>query len=109
MKRENKITFRVSEHEKKMILAKLKKSKISLSEFCRYATLGKEIRHVEGLDKCSYELNKIGNNINQIAVLCHQRAVQNPNLDDIRKQLCGVTERIYGVLGGDEDGDSQAD
>lgn len=109
MKRENKITFRVSEHEKKMILAKLKKSKISLSDFCRYATLGKEIRHVEGLDKCSYELNKIGNNINQIAVLCHQRAIQNPNLNEIRKQLCRVTERIYDMLGGDEDGDNQAD
>lgn len=109
MKRENKITFRVSEHEKKMILSKLKKSKISLSDFCRYATLGKEIRHIEGLDKCNYELNKIGNNINQIALLCHQRAVENPNLDEIRKQLCEVIERIYGVLGGDSDGDSQTD
>lgn len=109
MKRENKITFRISDYEKKMILAKLKKSKISLSDFCRYATLGKEIRHFDGLEKCSYELNKIGNNINQITVLCHQRAVQNPNLDEIRKQLCGVVECIYAVLGGDDVGDSQAD
>ena len=109
MKREIKITFRVSAYEKKRILAKLKKSKISLSDFCRYATLGKEIRHIEGLDQCNYELNKIGNNINQIALLCHQRAVQNPNLIEIQRQLCEVTERIYSVLGGDADGNREAD
>lgn len=110
MNKTRKITFRVSDYEHKLIQSKLKKAGIGLSEFCRYAVLGKEVRHIEGLDKCGYELNKIGNNINQIALLCHQRAVQNPNLDEIRKQLCAVTERIYDVLGGGEDiGDSQAD
>lgn len=110
MNKTRKITFRVSDHEHKLILAKTKKSGIRLSEFCRYAVLGKEVRHIEGLDKCGYELNKIGTNLNQIALLCHQRAVQNPNLDEIRQQLCKVTERIYDVLGGGEGiGDSKAD
>lgn len=79
-----------------------------MSDFCRHAVLGKEIRTVKGLDKCSYELNKIGNNLNQLTVLCHQRAVQNPNLETMQAQLSAVLERIYIVLGGDEDGDSQA-
>ena len=109
MNREQKITFRVSAYEKKQILAKVKKSGIHLSDFCRHAALGKEVQHIEGLDKCSYELNKIGGNINQIAVLCHQRAVQNPNLTEIQQQLQEVTERIYAVLGGDDHGNRQAD
>lgn len=109
MNRTQKITFRVSPYEHKLIQSKVKKSGVKLSGFCRYAALGKEIRHIEGLDQCAYELNKIGNNINQLTVLCHQRAVENPSLDEIRRQLLAVLERIYGVLGGEEDGDCQTD
>lgn len=109
MNRTLKITFRVSAHENKLIQAKVKRSGIRLSEFCRYAVLGKEVRHIEGLDQCTYELNKIGSNINQLTILCHQRAVQNPNLTVIQEQLTSVIERIYSLLGGENDGDSQAD
>jgi len=80
-----------------------------MSDFCRHAVLGKEVRTAKGLDKCSYELNKIGNNLNQLTVLCHQRAVQNPNLEAMQIQLSNVLERIYTALGGDDNGDSQAD
>lgn len=108
MNRTHKISFRVSDYEHKLVQSKVKKSGIRMSDFCRHAVLGKEIRTVKGLDKCSYELNKIGNNLNQLTVLCHQRAVQNPNLETMQAQLSAVLERIYIVLGGDEDGDSQA-
>ena len=109
MKREHKITFRVSAYEKKRIQAKLHSTGISLSDFCRHAVLGKEVRQVKGLDKCGYELNKIGNNLNQLTVLCHQRAVQNPNLDELRQQFGRVTACIFAALGGDDDGDCEAD
>ncbi|RFZ77382.1 plasmid mobilization relaxosome protein MobC [Lacrimispora amygdalina] len=109
MNRIHKISFRVSDYERKLIQSKVKKSGTRMSDFCRHAVLGKEVRTVKGLEKCSYELNKIGNNLNQLTVLCHQRAVQNPNLEEIQLQLSAVLERIYTVLGGDDDGDSQAD
>ena len=109
MNRTHKITFRVSDYELQRIQSKVKKSGIRMSDFCRHAVLGKEIRTVKGLDKCSYELNKIGNNLNQLTVLCHQRSVQNPNLEEMQAQLSAVLERIYITLGGDDDGDCQAD
>ena len=109
MNRTHKISFRVSDYERKLIQSKVKKSGIRMSDFCRHAVLGKKIRTVKGLDKCSYELNKIGNNLNQLTVLCHQRTVQNPNLETIQIQLSDVLERIYTVLGGDDDDDSQTD
>lgn len=108
MNRTHKISFRVSDYELQRIQSKVKKSGIRMSDFCRHAVLGKEIRTVKGLDKCSYELNKIGNNLNQLSVLCHQRAVQNPNLEEMQAQLSAVLERIYTALGGDNDGDCQA-
>lgn len=109
MNRTHKISFRVSDYEHKLVQSKVKQSGIRMSDFCRHAVLGKEIRTVKGLDKCSYELNKIGNNLNQLTVLCHQRTVQNPNLETIQIQLSAVLEHIYTVLGGDNDGDSQTD
>lgn len=109
MNRTRKISFRVSDYERKLIQSKVKKSGIRMSDFCRHAVLGKEVRNITGLDKCSYELNKIGNNLNQLTLLCHQRAVQNPNLEEMQSQLSNVLECIYTSLGGDYDGDSQAD
>lgn len=109
MNRTHKISFLVSDYELGRIQSKVKKSGIRMSAFCRHAVLGKEVRTIKGLDKCSYELNKIGTNINQLTVLCHQRAVQNPNLEERQTQLSAVLERIYTALGGDDDGDCQAD
>ena len=109
MNRTHKISFRVSDYELQRIQSKIKKSGTRMSDFCRHAVLGKEVRTVKGLEKCSYELNKIGNNLNQLTVLCHQRAVQNPNLEEIQLQLSAVLERIYTILGGDDDGDCQTD
>jgi len=109
MNRTHKISFRVSDYERKQIQSKVKRSGIRMSDFCRHAVLGKEVRTIKGLDKCSFELNKIGNNLNQLTVLCHQRSVQNPNLEEMQAQLSAVLEHIYIILGGDDDGDSQAD
>ena len=109
MNRTHKNSLQVSDYELQRIQSKVKKSGIRMSDFCRHAVLGKEVRAVKGLDRCSYELNKIGNNLNQLTVLCHQRAVQNPNLEAMQIQLSAVLERIYTVLGGDDDGDCQAD
>lgn len=109
MNRTHRISFRVSDYELQRIQSKVKKSGIRMSDFCRHAVLGKEVRNIKGLDKCSYELNKIGTNLNQLTMLYHQRAVQNPNLETMQIQLSAVLEYIYTALGGDDDGDCQAD
>ncbi|MEG0050443.1 MAG: plasmid mobilization relaxosome protein MobC [Clostridia bacterium] len=109
-KRNSSITFRVSDHEKKRINGKAQSAQFTTSDFCRHAALGKEVQHIEGLNECNYELNKIGNNINQLTVLCHQRRIENPDLRSIHGKLCAVLDSIVDRLGGGgEDGDSQTD
>lgn len=112
MKRNSSITFRVSEHEKKRIAAKALSTRFTTSDFCRCAALGKEVVHIEGLNQCNYELNKIGNNLNQLTVLCHQRRIDNPDLRNMHGQLCAVLESIaeklyYGEEDDAEDGNHQ--
>lgn len=110
MKRNSSITFRVSEHEKKRIAAKALTARFTTSDFCRCAALGKEVIYIEGLNECNYELNKIGNNLNQLTVLCHQRRIDNPDLRNMHGQLCAVLESIVEHLsGGEYDSNHQAD
>lgn len=53
MKRNSSITFRVSGHEKKRITTKAISAQFTTSDFCRHAALGKEVKHVEGLNDCN--------------------------------------------------------
>lgn len=64
-----------------------------MSDFYRHAVLGKEACNITGLDKCSYELNKIGNNLNRLTVLYHQRMAQK-RLTDLDKLLQKAFEQL---------------
>ena len=70
--KDERLIFRVSPHEKTLVVNKARRAKLSVSDFCRKAVLKKEIKHIEGLTEHLYELNKIGSNINQIAIAANQ-------------------------------------
>lgn len=70
MQKDKFIFCRVNKDEEKIIKEKLKKSKFNnLSEYIRNILLKKEVNIIdfEIIRKRNYEINKIGNNINQIA------------------------------------------
>lgn len=109
MNKEVKINFRVSEYEKRLLQSKVRRSKMKLSDFCRKAVFEKEIKHIDGLSDCVYELNKIGNNINQIAVAANQGRDVAPTMAAIKSRMFLTLGVIDKVLGGDGDSDSQTD
>jgi len=104
-----RLIFRVSPHEKTLVVNKARRAKLSVSDFCRKAVLEKEIKHIEGLTEHLYELNKIGNNINQIAVAANQGRDVAPTMAAIKSRICQTLDKIDRVLGGDSDSDSQTD
>ena len=109
MKKEVKINFRVSDYEKKLLQSKVSKSKMKLSDFCRKAVFEKEILHIAGLTDCAYELNKIGNNINQIAIAANQGRDVAPTIAAIKSKMFQTLDTIDRVLGGERGSDNQAD
>jgi predicted PP-loop superfamily ATPase len=109
MNKEAKINFRVSEFEKKLLQSKVRRAKMRLSDFCRRAVFDKEIQYVEGLSGIVYELNKIGTNINQIAVAANQGRDASATLLAIRERLSKTLGTIDHVIGGDDDSDHQTD
>ena len=104
-----KIDFRVSEYEKKLLQSRVRKTKMKLSEFCRKAVFDKKIIHVEGLTECLYELNKIGTNVNQIAVAANQGRDISSTLPVIQSRLAKIFDHIEEMLGGDGHSDSETD
>lgn len=52
---------------------------------------GKEILH---------QLSKIGTNLNQLTILCHQGKITNPNLEDVNDTLTKVMREIRKMLKG---------
>ena len=68
--RENQLNMRITEYEKNLIMERYKASgKNSLREYIVEAAINGYIINVEyqEIKELAYEINKIGNNINQIA------------------------------------------
>ena len=66
------INFRVSEKDYAKILKRVEKSNFNLTSYFLTLALDGKIIVVEGLGETVTELNKIGNNLNQITRLFHQ-------------------------------------
>lgn len=92
-KRPHQITFYIDDEEKinlKDRVEKVKKfSAISQSDFIRFAILQGDICIIENLKDVTLELKRIGNNLNQLTTLAHQKKVYNckAELDQIQKEL----------------------
>ncbi|WP_202711077.1 plasmid mobilization protein [Sporosalibacterium faouarense] len=84
------ITLRVTEKEYETIKKKATKSGISLSRFVAFSALGKNVVSVNGLPEVAKQLIKIGTNLNQLVMLCHQGRITCPDLSLTRKELNNI-------------------
>ena len=72
MKKEKRVTIRFTEDEYKQLKAKADELDISLSTYIRKKALGNKERISSKCNKeLLYEINRIGNNLNQIAKHCN--------------------------------------
>lgn len=62
MKKDERITIRVTKKEKERLIRKSKNAEMSLSEYLIDQGLDKDIVRIEGLDEFITELRRIGNN-----------------------------------------------
>ena len=102
MNRDHRITFRVSQSERQVIQSRANRVQINMSNFCRAAALGKKIVYIDGIRDLLPELNRIGNNLNQITVLLRQRRIINPAFDAHKRDFDALVENLNGRLKGGE-------
>lgn len=93
----NRIEFRVTNQEREEILLKFKESGLFyLGRFIRNCCLGNPIISIEGMKELSTELHKVGNNLNQLTMLCHQGLISNPDITE----TTDILKKIYKDLAG---------
>lgn len=82
-------SFRVTEEEKIRIEKKIEKSKLTKSDYLRKSVLDKKIIVVEGLPEYTQELQRIGNNLNQLTKAVNKGIVEDTGdkLKDIKKEF----------------------
>lgn len=125
--RNNQIKFYLADEELKVLHDKAELCGMNISEFLRSVIFKsvvnikkvpvEEIRSAQAaMDKNSFEVNKIGNNINQLVKTIHEnndtyslRQIENimrdlENVINEYEKLCGVMyNKLYGLDGGDQD------
>ncbi|BCJ98388.1 plasmid mobilization protein [Anaerocolumna chitinilytica] len=92
------IHIRVNEIEKKAIVEKWKTSGIkNFSRFVRLCCQDKQIIVINDLKDFSKELNKIGNNLNQLTMLCHQGLIQTPDITETKECLSRLYQELVKI------------
>ena len=99
-KRDKQINIRLAEDEYLNVYRQMEKSGLGLSEYIRKSILGKEIKVISGIKELILELNRIGNNLNQLTRKVNQGKVKElgDDLVQINHNLNAVFEKILKTI-----------
>lgn len=100
-KRDKTLTIRLTDTEKKKIIAKSRKAKMSTTDFIIASTDNAVIKTPENLRPVVSQLKRIGNNINQIAVKVNSGAVYSVNFDEVIEMQNKIYEKVFEIANAD--------
>lgn len=100
-RRDKTLTIRLTENEKKKILVKARKAKMSATDFIIANTESAIIKTPEDLRPVVSQLKRIGNNINQIAVKVNSGAVYSVNFDEVIEMQNKIYEKVFEIANAD--------
>ncbi len=90
MKKDTTLSIRISKLELDVIRAEAKKAHLSQSNYVIQCCLGQQVVVMDGLKEVLTELRRIGNNVNQLAVLSNMGKLNAVNLDGVQKALSEI-------------------
>ena len=94
-KKNSRIYFRCSAKDKENLKNKAKLTNMNMSEYIIVLSENKKIIVAQGLPKLTLELKRIGNNINQIAVVANsQKFVSEDLLKRVISEMESVNKKI---------------
>lgn len=77
----------MTEDEIKIIKKKAKKANMTFSNYIISSAINNEIIVIDSIKEFTYQLSKLGINLNQITILCHQGKVTTPDIEPINDLL----------------------
>ncbi|WP_048600801.1 plasmid mobilization protein [Rubeoparvulum massiliense] len=96
--RDKQVNIRMTEKEYNQIKKKADRVKLNMSTYIIKSACDKRITVIEDFRNFHTQLTKIGNNLNQLTVLCHQGKITSPNLKETRKSLDDSYDAVMAVL-----------
>ena len=100
-RRDKTLTIRLTDSEKKKIIAKSRKAKMSATDFIIASTDSAVIKIPEDLRPVILQLKRIGNNINQIAVKVNSGVVYSVNFDEVIEMQNKIYEKVFEIANAD--------
>lgn len=100
-RRDKTLTIRLTDSEKKKIIAKSRKAKLSATDFIIACADNAVIKTPEDLRPVVSQLKRIGNNINQIAVKVNSGAVYSINFDEVIEMQNKIYEKVFEIANAD--------
>ena len=95
------LTIRLTDSEKKKIVAKSRKARMSTTDFIIACADNAVIKTPEDLRSVVSQLKRIGNNINQIAIKVNSGAVYSVNFDKVIEMQNKIYEKIFEIANAD--------
>ena len=110
-KRNVKISVRLSEKELEKVMAQADERGVDLSKFIRYKLLAESEKsvynstYVSSMQQLVYEINRIGNNVNQIAYRLNTLQYDQNYISELKSNFEKCERLMLGLLEENEDGD----
>lgn len=108
MARDKKKSIRMSTKEELLVEKKAMQADMVFSTFVREAALNHPVVVVPGIRELYVQVARVGNNLNQLTMLCHQGRITSVDLTETREMLSKVYEKLYEIGEVLEHGNSDA-
>jgi len=86
-KRNVQTNIRMTQEEVEQIKKKANKANMTFSNYVIASSLNKEVVVIDGIKDFTHQLSKIGTNLNQLTMLCHQGKISCPDINSTNNIL----------------------
>jgi len=88
------INFRTTQEDYERIKRRAENVGLNMTAYITTMALDGEIIVVPGRREAAYELNRIGNNLNQLTRLCHEGTMTCPDLAGMKAEVRSVWQSL---------------
>lgn len=96
-KRNIQSNIRMTEKEIEIIKKKSKRANMSFSNYVINSALNNEVIVIDGIKDFTQQLSKVGTNLNQLTMLCHQGKINCADITTVNKLLNDLWEYLVSI------------
>ena len=96
-KRNVQTNIRMTQEEIEFIKRKSIKANMTFSNYVISSAFNNEIVIIDGIKDFTHQLSKVGTNLNQLTILCHQGKVTCPDIISVNKLMNDLWEYLVTI------------